>query len=247
MHFPTVNFSIIGVVNSCFKEKFGIPRQSGLVKSSSAVIELVSPYNVADAVDGLELSSHIWVHFLFHANTCRDWKAKVRPPRLGGNASMGVFATRSPIRPNPLGLSVVKLNDVVVQKKMRGMSVQLHIAEHDLLEGTPVLDIKPYIPYADSLPDAVNRFASAEPKQYLVEFSVSAQAVCASALAIALQLQSLIVQVLAQDPRPAYQKNDSNKLYGMRLHDWNVRWRVMLLQGEQYMFVEIIEVLAESL
>ncbi|MDZ7923210.1 MAG: tRNA (N6-threonylcarbamoyladenosine(37)-N6)-methyltransferase TrmO [Marinagarivorans sp.] len=247
MDFPTVNFSIIGVVSSCFKEKFGIPRQPGLVKSSSAVIELLSPYNNVDAVDGLELTSHIWVHFLFHANAGRDWKAKVRPPRLGGNASMGVFATRSPIRPNPLGLSVVRLQNVVVQKKMRGMSVQLHIAEHDLLDGTPVLDIKPYIPYADSLPYAVNGFAGTEPKQYAVVFSISAQAVCASARAIALQLQSLIVQVLAQDPRPAYQKNDSNKLYGVRLHDWNVRWRVEVLQGEQYMFVEVIETLAEPL
>ncbi len=238
---PVLNFSIIGIVHSCFKEKFGIPRQPGLVKSATAIIELLPPYNLIEAVEGLELSSHIWVHFLFHANHRQAWKAKVRPPRLGGNASIGVFATRSPIRPNPIGLSVVRLQSIEVLKKDRGSSVKLHIAEHDLLHGTPVLDIKPYIPYADSVPEAVNTFASAKPEQYSVEFSVLAQAVCASEKAITLQLQPLIIQVLAQDPRPAYQKNDPAKLYGVRLHDWNVRWRVIVVADELRMFVEMIE------
>lgn len=230
--YSAVTVEIIGVVRSCFKEKFGIPRQPGLVKNSVAYIELLPPYNTPEAVEGLQLSSHIWVQFLFHANKRQTWKSKVKPPRLGGNKAMGVFATRSPIRPNPIGLSVVKLTSV----RLAG-GVHLHIAEHDLLDGTPVLDIKPYVPYADSIPEAANAFAVDAPVSKLVVFSDCALDVCSKEIAKKLELKSLITQMLAQDPRPAYQKTDESRVYGMKVHCWDVKWRA--LEGEAGAYIRV--------
>ena len=236
-------FSPIAIVRSCFREKFGIPRQPGVVSQAKASIELLPPYNDPDAVQGLEQVSHIWVQFLFHANRVAGWKAKVKPPRLGGNKSMGVFATRSPIRPNPIGLSVVALDSVVITPKKGGAGVSLNISGHDFLDGTPVLDIKPYVPYADCLPSATNLFAATSPDEMLVLFSVEAQMACKGPQARQCNLQLLIEQVLAQNPRPAYQKHDPLRTYGMRIYSWNVRWIYKLdaQSGEEYVWVEGVD------
>lgn len=233
MH-ETFVVSPIAVVHSCFKEKFGIPRQPGLVPEAKAVIELLPPFNVPEAVDGLALCSHIWVHFLFHANHRQSWKPKVKPPRLGGNKSMGVFATRSPVRPNPLGLSVVALEGVLLEYRGRA-GVFLAIAAHDLLEGTPIVDIKPYLPYADALVGARNDFALASPELLDVGFADDVDRV----LTHTPELKRLISQVLRQDPRPAYKKGHcEERIYGMRLNQWDVRWRYLTdVSGSQSILV----------
>lgn len=211
----------IGVVHSCFKEKFGIPRQPGLVPEAKAIIELLPPFNAPEAVEGLDQCSHIWIHFLFHANRRQTWKPKVKPPRLGGNKSMGVFATRSPIRPNPIGLSVVALK-AVVHNYNGAKGVFLAIAAHDLLDGTPVIDIKPYVPYADALPEATNTFANKAPHLMTVSFDEALELIDG----LDDELKALIINVLSQDPRPAYKKgNSDDRVYGMRLDNFDVRWQ----------------------
>ena len=236
--------AIIGVVRSCFTEKFGIPRQPGLVTESKAYIELLPPYNNVDAVQGLDMVSHIWVQFLFHANKRQEWKSKVKPPRLGGNQQMGVFATRAPVRPNPIGLSAVTLETIKTYKTPQQTHVHLHIAAHDLLDGTPVVDIKPYVPYADSLPQAHNRFAAEPPEALAVNFLPEAKAACLQPKALAVNLLALIIQVLSQDPRPAYQRlvaGDSPiREYGMRLYSWEVKWRCTLLNGIDCAWVQSV-------
>ncbi len=152
----------VGVIESCFKEKFGIPRQPGLVEAACASLRLLPPYDRAEAVRGLEGFSHVWLIFGFHATAAQGWRPTVRPPRLGGNARLGVFATRSTFRPNPLGLSVVRLLDIDTRR-----GVQLQLAGGDLLNGTPVYDIKPYLPYADALSEAVGGFAPDGPARPL--------------------------------------------------------------------------------
>ena len=152
-------FAPIGVIHSCFKEKFGIPRQPGLVPAARAVLELLPPYNRAEAVRGLEGFSHIWVSFVFHACLDAPWKPTVRPPRLGGNRRLGVFATRSTHRPNPIGLSAVELERIETGPGR----VLLHLKGADLMDGTPVLDIKPYLPYSDVIPGATGGFAAEAP------------------------------------------------------------------------------------
>jgi len=216
-------FAPIGVVHSCFREKFGIPRQPGLVPAARATLELLPPYNQPAAVRGLEGFSHLWLLFVFHGVPAGRWRATVRPPRLGGNRRLGVFATRSTFRPNPIGLTAVKLDHIAVR---RGQ-VALHLAGVDLLDGTPVLDIKPYLPYADRIVEAVGGFAAAAPETGLtVEFSPAASAFCA-AWPGGGDLRELINQILRQDPRPAYERaSPSPRLHGMRLHDLDVRWEI---------------------
>ncbi|EGU94921.1 hypothetical protein HMPREF9349_05200 [Escherichia coli MS 79-10] len=135
-------FEQIGVIRSPYKEKFAVPRQPGLVKSANGELHLIAPYNQADAVRGLEAFSHLWILFVFHQTMEGGWRPTVRPPRLGGNARMGVFATRSTFRPNPIGMSLVELKEVVCHKD----SVILKLGSLDLVDGTPVVDIKPYLP-----------------------------------------------------------------------------------------------------
>lgn len=213
-------FSPIGVIHSCFKEKFGIPRQPGLVPEAKAILELLSPYNRSEAVRGLEDFSHIWVSFVFHACLGESWKPTVRPPRLGGNRRLGVFATRSTHRPNPIGLSAVELEKIVVESG----KVLLHLKGIDLLDGTPVLDIKPYLPYSDRITEATGGFAAAAPAaSFEVQFSQSALDLCASVP----QLEALIRQILSLDPRPAYYgKGDGKPIFGMKLLDYDVQWEV---------------------
>lgn len=222
----------IGVVHSCFKEKFGIPRQPGLVSAARATLELKAPFNRCEAVDGLNGFSHIWVIFVFHEAMREQWRPTVRPPRLGGNQRVGVFASRSPFRPNPVGLSVVKLEKI----ECGGGRCLLHLSGADLLDGTPVLDIKPYLPYADALPEADGGYAAETPVQNIsIIFSELADTQCAERERNGLpDLRLLIKQVLSQDPRPAYLTNGERingghaekRYFGMRLYDFDLRWAV---------------------
>lgn len=220
----TFAFNPIGMIRSPYREKFGIPRQPGLVTAARASLTLLPPYNQPESVRGLEGFSHVWLIFVFHATQQQGWQPTVRPPRLGGNARVGVFATRSTFRPNPIGLSVAALNAVEIQ----GKQVTLHLQGVDLLDGTPVLDIKPYVPYADAIPDARAGFAPEAPVAQLpVRFSPTALAQCQQYQQQGhTDIRLLIEQILAQDPRPAYQHGEvSARVYAMHLYDVDVRWR----------------------
>lgn len=211
------SFEPIGVVHSCFTEKFAIPRQPRLAPAARGTLELFPPYDRPEASAGLEGVSHLWLLFVFHAATFGPEHLRVRPPRLGGNQRIGVFASRATHRPNPIGQSVVKLD--------RLEAGQLHISGIDLLDGTPVLDIKPYVPYADALTEASNALADAAPRLLDVSW---AEAALEQALIQAQRLQQpvveLVEQCLAQDPKPAYQQPDSGREYAARFWDIDVRW-----------------------
>jgi tRNA-Thr(GGU) m(6)t(6)A37 methyltransferase TsaA len=216
-----VMIEIIGYVSSCFKEKFGTPRQCGLVPAAEARLKLVAPFNRRETVRGLEDFSHIWINFLFHQARGDGWKTTVRPPRLGGDRRMGVWATRSPHRPNFMGLSVVELKAIDFSN-----GVELVVAGVDFLDGTPVLDIKPYLPSSDSIRDATEGWAGQECGALEVGFSAAATHFCTQYEAeTGVPLYQLISEILKEDPRPASQK-DKKKTYGMRLCNVNVRWRV---------------------
>lgn len=217
----SITLEPIGRVVSCFTDKFGIPRQSGLAPAASGRIEFHPPYNDPEAFTGLEGVSHLWVQFIFHRNRRHTWKPRVRPPRLGGNKTLGVFATRSPVRPNALGLSVVKLEAI----EREGGGVSLAISGHDLLHHTPVLDIKPYVPYADCIDRAHNPVAGSPPPQLPVGFSEQARLQCQAAEQQHPALGELITQLLQQDPRPQYQAPDPQRHYGMRLWRLDIHWR----------------------
>jgi len=220
----TFQFEQIGVIRSPYKEKFAVPRQPGLVKSGGGELHLIAPYNQADAVRGLEAFSHLWVLFIFHQTMEGGWRPTVRPPRLGGNARMGVFATRSTFRPNPVGMSLVELNGIRCQKDQ----VILELGGLDLVDGTPVVDIKPYLPFAEALPDARASYAQQAPQADMPVYFTDALAVELVHLEKRYpRLREFIVDVLAQDPRPAYRKEeDAGKAYAVWLLDFNVRWRV---------------------
>lgn len=217
-----INFVPIGVVRSCFKEKFGIPRQPGLAPSSRGQIVMHPPYDQEDAFAGLEGVSHIWLQFVFHQSADCVWRPKVRPPRLGGNRSIGVFATRSPFRPNPLGLSVVRYLGLVRE----GGQLCINIAGLDLLDQTPILDIKPYVPYVDLVSSATNDLAREAPALMPIHFADEAARACTVLAADGVDWRRLIVEVLQQDPRPAYHHADAPRMYGCRLYDQNIRWTV---------------------
>ena len=218
------NIAQIGVIHSCYKEKFGIPRQPGLASFAQGVVELLPEYGCAESVRGLEAFSHIWLLFLFHQVPLGQWKPTVRPPRLGGNQRMGVYSTRSPYRPNHIGMSVVALERIeVIEGK-----VSLQVSGLDLVEGTPIIDIKPYLGYVDSIEAAQGGFASTVPEQKLrVRFSPLARQQCQDLSSDYPHLLSLIEQILALDPRPAYTDGCNNeKVYGMRLYDFDLKWQV---------------------
>lgn len=216
-------FEKIAIVRNCFNEKFGIPRQSGLVENVESIIELVAPYDHEDYVRELEGFSHIWLIFIFHQHIEKDVKATVRPPRLGGNKRVGVFASRSPFRPNPVGLSVVKLNRISTDKN----KVRLHVSGADIMNGTPIIDIKPYINYADSIPHAESSYATDKPVANLdVIFSDEALLFIEAVKSTHPILQNIITETLSLDPRPAYIDNES-KQYAVSLFEFNVKWRVV--------------------
>jgi len=212
----------IGVVRSCFREKFGIPRQPGLAPEARATLELLPPYAQPATVRGLEDFSHLWLLFVFHGIPKGRWQPTVRPPRLGGNRRLGVFATRSPFRPNPLGLSAVRLEQIAISSGR----ITLHLAGVDLLDGTPVLDIKPYLPYVDRIPEAAGGFAPEAPVAELtVTFSPQAAEFCADWPDG--NLRELITQILRQDPRPAYEQGNATlKQYGMKLYCFDLKWKI---------------------
>ena len=213
----TYNVSAIGFVRSCFKEKFAIPRQPQLAPAARGVVELIAPFNQGDAVQGLEQVSHVWLLFVFHQALEDKPRLKVRPPRLGGNTSMGVFATRATHRPNGIGQSVVRLDKVEADR--------LHVSGIDLLDGTPILDIKPYVPYADIIAGASNSMASAAPVLIPVSWTDTAlQQAQSHGLRLQEPLVELIEQCLAQDPRPAYQTPTAQREYGAQFWDLDVRW-----------------------
>jgi tRNA-Thr(GGU) m(6)t(6)A37 methyltransferase TsaA len=229
------SFEPIGRIHSCFKEKFGIPRQSGLVPEAQAELEIVPPYHRAEAFRGLEDFSHIWILFVFHQCTKERVKTTVRPPRLGGNRRVGIFASRSGFRPNPIGQSVVEL--VGIESHPSG--VWLRLKGVDLLDGTPVLDIKPYIDYADQIPAARSSYASSPPRPKPVTFSEQADRICRRLEGDAYpQLRRLIINLLAQDPRPAYIDDHTGRAFGMRLWDLNIRFQG---DGDKGLYITSIE------
>lgn len=244
MSCDSISFSPIGYVKSPYKEKFAIPRQPGIVQHACGSIllngELTNNTNeLANLVKGLEAFSHIWVIFLFHETMVKNWKPLVRPPRLGGNDKVGVLATRSTFRPNPIGMSVVKLEEVVTHKH----EVRINISGLDLLDNTPVLDIKPYLPYADSLNDAQSTLAPNAPNANLsVSFSEQAISKLDNYKSAPPQLKNFIEEVLAQDPRPAYkQTKDDDKQYGIRLYDFNILWCMKSMTS-----IEVLDIIDES-
>jgi tRNA-Thr(GGU) m(6)t(6)A37 methyltransferase TsaA len=218
-------FQPIGIVHSCFKEKFGIPRQPGLVPAAEGRLEILPPYNREEAFRTLEDYSHLWLVFVFHATLRERWSPTVRPPRLGGNQRVGVFASRSPFRPNPLGLSRVELHGI----DYAGPGVNLLLGGIDLLDQTPVLDIKPYLPYTDAITHArAGMAANCQTKPIKLVYSSQAEGFFAGLdQGFAEHLRLLISQILAQDPRPAYlQHSLTRQSFGMRLYDYDIHWQV---------------------
>ncbi len=208
---------IIAHIHTDFTSKFGIPRQSGLVDELEATIVFKSEYRIPEALRGLEEYSHIWLLWQFSECADKEWSPTVRPPRLGGNKRMGVFATRSPFRPNPIGLSCVKLLSV---EKTEKYGFVLRVSGADLLDGTPIYDIKPYLSYVDSHPEASNGFALDEKQGRLtVEIPDGIIDVIPEGKRNALKA------VLAQDPRPGYQ-NVPDRVYGIDFAGFNIRFTV---------------------
>lgn len=223
-----ISMPIIGYMHSPYREKFGIPRQPNLVQVES-YIEMQPPYNDLLAFEGIEAFSHLWLIWQFHENkpatTTQQFRAQVRPPRLGGNQKIGVFATRSMYRPAPLGLSVVQLKQVVKQ----GKSVRVYVQGSDLLDGTPIVDIKPYIHYSDAVLNAQSGYAQHQPQRKLLQWSTLAmqdQQALLAAEKVSLQQLAELEQVLSLDPRPAYQQ-DAQRIYGMRFADLNVKFNIL--------------------
>ena len=225
----------IAILHTCFKEKFGVPRQPGLVTSAHGLIKFENDPDLRTAIRGFEGFSHLWVVFIFHDRRSRTWKPSVRPPRLGGAKRIGVLASRSPHRPNPIGLSVVKI--VECRPDAEG-GAEIEVSGVDILDGTPVLDIKPYLAYADSIPDALSGWALEAIARVPVSFSEAGEA-SLKARAQSYppgyeQLRKLIVEMVELDPRPAFQKTRlppshpgaEGTRYGFKLLDFDVQWEI---------------------
>lgn len=211
-----LNIKPIAHIRSVFPEKFGIPRQSGLTELKSEIV-FEPQYRVREAFRGLEGYSHLWLIWLFSQAIREEWSPTVRPPRLGGNTRMGVFATRSPFRPNPLGLSSVKLEKIDFE---RHDSPVLIVSGADLLDGTPIFDVKPYLPYTDSHPDALGGFALQQ-----IKGSLNVEIPEELLMNIPAALRAGLTEILAQDPRPAYQASPE-RIYTMAFADYEVDFRV---------------------
>ncbi|AHF03699.1 hypothetical protein MARPU_07350 [Marichromatium purpuratum 984] len=231
------SFDPIGFIRSPYTDKFGIPRQPRLVEAAHARLELCPEYAREEAFKALEGFSHVWVVFVFH-DDCLDagWRPTVRPPRLGGRATVGVFASRAPYRPNPIGISAVAHEGL----ERDGNGLALKLRGIDLLDGTPVLDIKPYVPYADALHDARSGFAQ---ERVVCLRPIRFEAAALEGIAQAdpdgrLGLRALIEQVLTQDPRPGYMdRYPERRRFGLQLYDRNIRWEF----DEQYIRVLSVE------
>lgn len=213
----TAQVKIIAHVRSDFPTKFGIPRQSGLVEELRARVVFEPEYRAPEALRGLEDFSHLWLIWEFSQAKREDWSPTVRPPRLGGNRRMGVFATRSPFRPNPIGLSCVRLEKIDWDAPD---GPALEIAGADLMDGTPIYDVKPYLPYADCRPEAEGGFAHA-PKEPSLEVEIPEEWLPV----IPQDKRAGLTGVLAQDPRPPYQ-HDPQRVYAMEFGGLEVKFQV---------------------
>lgn len=210
----------IGTVRSCFGGKFGVPRQPGLCPSAWGHLVFHESYRSQEAIRGIEGFTHLWLIFGFHETIDQGWKPTVRPPRLGGNQRVGVFASRSPFRPNGLGLSLVRLEGIDLTAQNPPI---LLLGGVDLLDGTPVYDIKPYLPYAEAIPDAAAGFAGEEIPRLAVEIAAEANDEFAS---LPERSQAVIREALALDPRPAVRMEESERIFGALLCGRNVRFTV---------------------
>jgi len=206
----------IARIRSDFGTKFGIPRQSGLVETLQGAVVFEPEYRKAEALRGLEEFSHLWLIWEFSGNLRAGWSPTVRPPRLGGNERLGVFATRSPFRPNPLGLSCVRLEKMDLHTSEGPV---LWVSGADLMDGTPIYDIKPYVPYADCHPEAREGFAPRPEKRLKVVYASDVQG------GMVGDKQRALEGVLSYDPRPPYQK-DPHRVYGMTFAGWEVKFSV---------------------
>lgn len=211
------SMKIIAHIRTDFPTKFGIPRQSGIIEALKAVIVFEPEYRNPDALRGLEAFSHIWLIWEFSEAVRETWSSTVRPPRLGGNTRKGVFATRSPFRPNALGLSSVKLDSIELHPDLGPV---LHVLGADLMDNTPIYDIKPYLPFTDSHPEAVGGFADPL-KDYALEVEFPEQFL----RLIPGERREALLGVLAQDPRPSYQ-NDPQRIYGLQFGGFDIRFTV---------------------
>jgi tRNA-Thr(GGU) m(6)t(6)A37 methyltransferase TsaA len=225
-------FAAIGYVRTPFKEKFGIPRQPGLVSKAQGIIKIENDPDLKTALKSLEEFSHLWIVFVFHEHGGKNWKPSIRPPRLGGNKKVGVLASRSPHRPNPIGLSAVALEKIDLEAKG---GPEIFVNGVDLLDGTPVLDIKPYIAYADSIPDANAGWASEPIRKYDVMISKDVEEKIKQYDSTSEKnLRALMIGVLELDPRPAFQKRQlpvedprtGGTRYGFSLLGFDVKYEI---------------------
>lgn len=212
-----VTMQVVARMHSDFSEKFGIPRQSGLVDALRSTIVFEPEFRNPDALRGIEGYSHLWILWQFSQAVRSGWTPTVRPPRLGGNTRMGVFATRSPFRPNNIGLSCVRL---LAAEHTKEFGTVLHVGGADLLDGTPIFDIKPYIPYSDAYPQAVGGFTDTA-GDFLLRVDFPADLLSQ----LPQDKQEAAVGVLMHDPRPSYQ-DDPQRIYGLTFAGWDIRFRV---------------------
>jgi tRNA-Thr(GGU) m(6)t(6)A37 methyltransferase TsaA len=226
------SFAPIGYIQSCFKEKFGVARQSMMISQAQGVLKLNPDPAYRDSLNHLTEFSHLWIIFVFHKNIEKGWKPLINPPRLEAPRQVGVFASRAPHRPNPIGMSVVKIEAIDF---LAPGGIELHLSGLDILDGTPVLDIKPYLSFADSFADATQGWASQGIKKYWVEFSPeSAKSIQASGTRYHPDLQALLQQMLELDPRPTSQRKRSSieadesegLVFAFRIFDFDVKWKI---------------------
>lgn len=211
------NFKVIAHIKSDFPEKFGIPRQSGLLPSLKSTIRFEPEFRNADALRGLEGFSHLWILWIFSENVRDTWSPTVRPPRLGGNKRLGVFATRSSFRPNPVAMSCVKIEEI---RTDGANGPEIVVSGADLMDGTPIVDIKPYLPFADSIPEAKGGFAEGVKGNNLeVEISEALLDL------IPEEKRDALVQIMSQDPRPHYQ-DDPERVYGFSFSGFEIKFKV---------------------
>jgi len=241
-----LEFDIIGYVETCFKEKFGIPRQPGLVSEAKGIIRLKNEDDYRTAIRTLEGFSHLWVIFVFHEHGSKNWKPSIRPPRLGGAQKVGVLASRSPHRPNPIGMSALEIEKIIINAPA---GPEIHVRGVDLLDGTPVLDIKPYLLYADSIPEAKSAWAAPAIERTEVVITSKAEAAIAERAVRTVgyaNLRRLIIELLEIDPRPAFQKRklppkDSaaqGTHYGFNLYEFDVKWTI---QNEKFVVTDLVD------
>jgi tRNA-Thr(GGU) m(6)t(6)A37 methyltransferase TsaA len=238
-------FKPIGIAFTPFTQRFGIPRQPGLVPEARGILKLNGDPDLIHAIKGLDQFSHLWIVFIFHAHGGNKWKPTIRPPRLGGKIKMGVLASRSPHRPNPIGMSAVEIDHIDLEAKG---GPEIHVKGIDLLDGTPILDIKPYLPYADSIPSADAGWASETIEKTPVVFEENALEKIKSAEAMGFgNLHDLIEQLLTIDPRPGFQRRDlapkdvhaQGKEFGLLVRAFDVHWRI---QDQKFVVYDLIKV-----